>query len=162
LVKLFQKLAQWRLRKPPRPPQRAKSPIRRFFLLTQIRVAICNERIARISFHLRLLLAKKKWLRNLYDFKNCMPLSAACVLEPISPVSLSPLGQEKERTETVGMNKKTVMITAGAIGGAIALGAGAWALWNSRQLRMARAARRVGQILYKAGAVLQSVSEIAQ
>ncbi len=60
------------------------------------------------------------------------------------------------------MNKKTVMITAGAIGGAIALGAGAWALWNSRQLRMARAARRVGQILYKAGAVLQSVSEIAQ
>jgi cytochrome bd-type quinol oxidase subunit 1 len=60
------------------------------------------------------------------------------------------------------MNKKTVMITAGAIGGAIALGAGAWAIWNSRQLRMARAARRIGQILYKAGTVLQSVSEIAQ
>jgi cytochrome bd-type quinol oxidase subunit 1 len=60
------------------------------------------------------------------------------------------------------MNKKTVMITAGAIGGAIALGAGAWAIWNSRQLRMARATRRIGQILYKAGTVLQSVSEIAQ
>ena len=60
------------------------------------------------------------------------------------------------------MNKKTVMITVGAVGGAIALGTGAYALWNSRQLRMARAARRVGQILYKAGAVLQSVSEIAQ
>ena len=32
LVKLFQKLARWRLRKPPRPPQRAKFSFRRFFL----------------------------------------------------------------------------------------------------------------------------------
>jgi hypothetical protein len=31
LVKLFQKLAQWRLRKPPRPSQRAK-PLKRRFL----------------------------------------------------------------------------------------------------------------------------------
>ena len=27
LIKLFQKFARWRLRKPPRPPQRAKIPI---------------------------------------------------------------------------------------------------------------------------------------
>ncbi len=60
------------------------------------------------------------------------------------------------------MNKKTVMITVGAVGGALALGVGAYSLWNSRQLRMARTARRIGQMLYKAGAVLQSVSEIAQ
>ena len=78
LVELFQKLAQWRARSPPRPPQSiekrgtlfcanirlplcefacANSLCKRkfeslaFSFVRQTRVAICNERTARVSFH---------------------------------------------------------------------------------------------------------------
>ena len=58
-------------------------------------------------------------------------------------------------------NKKMMWVLLGTAGGVAVLGAGAYAVWNCRQLRMMRAARRAGKILYKAGAVLQSVSEFA-
>ena len=59
LVELFQKLARWRLRKPPRPSQRAKFPFRRSLLQ---------------AFLLRLLLAREKRLKRLCYFTNRMPL----------------------------------------------------------------------------------------
>lgn len=52
-------------------------------------------------------------------------------------------------------------ILLGTVGGVAALGAGTYAVWNCRQMRMVRAAKRASKILYKAGSVLQSVSEIA-
>ena len=45
-----------------------------------------------------------------------------------------------------------------AVGGLAALGFGAYALWNSRQAKLKRAARYAGKVLYKAGSVLQSVA----
>ena len=59
------------------------------------------------------------------------------------------------------MEKKTVWTLVGMIGGFAALGVGAYLAWNSKQARMARAAKRTGRLLYKAGSVLQSVSELA-
>lgn len=59
------------------------------------------------------------------------------------------------------MNKKTVMISVGSAVGVAALGLGAVAVWNCRQLRMMRAAKRTGKLLYKMGTVLQSVSGVA-
>lgn len=45
-----------------------------------------------------------------------------------------------------------------AVGGLAALGIGAYALWNSRQAKLTRAAKYAGKVLYKAGSVLQSVA----
>ena len=59
-------------------------------------------------------------------------------------------------------NKKAILITVGSALGVTALGLGAVAIWNSRQLRMARAAKRTGKLLYKMGTVLQSVSGVAE
>lgn len=58
------------------------------------------------------------------------------------------------------MEKKTVWMIMGAVGAVAALGVGSYLAWNSKQARMMRAAKRAGRILYKAGAVLQSVSEM--
>ncbi len=60
------------------------------------------------------------------------------------------------------MNRKKMWMLLGGIGGAALLGAGAYAVWNSRQMRMLRNTRRAGKILYKAGSVLQSVSQLAE
>lgn len=59
-------------------------------------------------------------------------------------------------------NKKAIMITVGSALGVTALGLGAVAIWNCKQLRMMRAAKRTGKLLYKMGTVLQSVSGIAE
>ena len=59
------------------------------------------------------------------------------------------------------MNKKAMMIALGAVGGLAAVGLGAYAVWNSKQLRSARAAKRIGGMLYKTGAILQAVSDLA-
>ena len=60
------------------------------------------------------------------------------------------------------MNMKVWMIVAGAVGGAALLGAGAFAVWNSKQMRTARVMKRAGKILYKVGSVLQSVSCVSE
>lgn len=60
------------------------------------------------------------------------------------------------------MNKKTIMITVGSVLGVTAIGLGAVAVWNCKQLRMMRAAKRTGKLLYKMGTALQSVSGIAE
>lgn len=59
------------------------------------------------------------------------------------------------------MDKKLMWILLGTVGGVAALGAGTYAVWNCKQMRMLRAAKRASKILYKAGSVLQTVSEIA-
>ena len=58
------------------------------------------------------------------------------------------------------MNKKAMIAALCAVGGIAAVGLGVYAVWNSRQLRTARTAKRVGKVLNKAGAILQSVSDL--
>ena len=60
------------------------------------------------------------------------------------------------------MNMKTWMIVAGAVGGITLLGAGAFAVWNSKQMRMMRTAKRTGKLLYKMGSAMQAISGIAE
>ena len=66
------------------------------------------------------------------------------------------------------MNKQILILGGGASGLAAAviasatlIGAGAFLVWNSRQAKMIRAAKRASKILYKAGTILQSVAEVA-
>ena len=59
------------------------------------------------------------------------------------------------------MNKTACWISLGSVLGIAALGAGAVAVWNCKQMRMMRTAKRTGKLLYKMGAVLQSVSGVA-
>lgn len=56
------------------------------------------------------------------------------------------------------MNQRAIMIALGGIGGVALLGALAAGVWNSRQMRFARAMKRVDCVLYKLGGVLQSAS----
>lgn len=60
------------------------------------------------------------------------------------------------------INKTACWVSLGSVLGVAALGVGAVAIWNCKQLRMMRAAKRTGKMLYKMGAVLQSVSGIAE
>lgn len=55
------------------------------------------------------------------------------------------------------MDRKAT-VCVGVLGGMVLLGIGAYSLWNCKQLRMMRAAKRAGKVLYKVGAVLQSLS----
>ncbi len=57
------------------------------------------------------------------------------------------------------MNRKMIMGAAAAAGGALALGLGAWALWNSRRMRWARVTRAAGCVLHRAGGVLQAMGD---
>ncbi len=57
-------------------------------------------------------------------------------------------------------NKKMIITLASVAGGVAALGIGGMAIWNSKQLRTMRAVKRTEKILYKAGAVLQTLSEV--
>lgn len=60
------------------------------------------------------------------------------------------------------MNRMGVYIAMGVVGGLAALGAVAGAVWNSREMRMARAVKRTGKVLYQVGSVLQSASCVAK
>ena len=73
-----------------------------------------------------------------------------------------PFGEDRTERMTDAMNQKTLWIILGSVSGAAALGAGAYALWNCKQAKMFRATRRASKILYKAGAVLQTVAGIAE
>ncbi|MBE6633909.1 MAG: hypothetical protein E7620_06155 [Ruminococcaceae bacterium] len=56
------------------------------------------------------------------------------------------------------MEKKTVYGMLAAAGGLAVLGIGAWAAWNSRQARLARATRYASKLMYRVGGVMQSLS----
>jgi hypothetical protein len=68
----------------------------------------------------------------------------------------------KAKKEVKNMNMRAWMIVAGAVGGAALLGAGAFAVWNSKQMRMMPTAKRTGKLLYKLGSAMQAVSGIAE
>ncbi|MBQ1230154.1 MAG: hypothetical protein II369_03815 [Clostridia bacterium] len=56
------------------------------------------------------------------------------------------------------MNQKMLMLAITGLGGAAALGLLAAAVWNSKQMRFARAMKRTECVLYKLGSVLQGAS----
>lgn len=58
--------------------------------------------------------------------------------------------------------KKTMLITLGAVGSAVAIGVTATALWNSREMRTARAVRRTGKVLYQVGTAMRNVSGMGE
>lgn len=60
------------------------------------------------------------------------------------------------------MDKKTVLLALGALGGVTAIGMTAAAVYNSRQMRMSRAVKRTGKILYQVGTAMRDVSGIAE
>ena len=58
--------------------------------------------------------------------------------------------------------KKTVLIALGAVGGVAAIGVTAAAVWNSREMRTARAVKRTGKVLYQVGTAMRNVSGVVQ
>ena len=54
---------------------------------------------------------------------------------------------------------KRVWAVAGIMAGAALAGAGTYLIWNSRQARMLRTAKRTGKILRRTGAILQAVAD---
>ena len=60
--------------------------------------------------------------------------------------------------KSMNVNSKAVLITLGAVGGVTALGITAATVWNSRQMRTARAVKRTGKILYQVGTAMRNVS----
>lgn len=73
--------------------------------------------------------------------------------------------------EAGGMMRKTVQtaarskgawIAAGVMAGAALVGTGAYLMWNSRQAKMLRAAKRTGKVLRRTGAILQAVADAAE
>ena len=60
------------------------------------------------------------------------------------------------------VDKKTVLLALGALGGMTAIGMTAAAVYNSRQMRMSRAVKRTGKILYQVGTAMRDVSGITE
>ena len=58
--------------------------------------------------------------------------------------------------------KKTALIALGAVGGAAAIGVTAAAVWNSRQMKTARAVKRTGKMLYQVGTAMRNVSGVME
>jgi len=58
--------------------------------------------------------------------------------------------------------KKTVLIALGAVSGAAAIGVTAAAVWNSREMRTARAVKRTGKMLYQVGTAMRNVSGVME
>ena len=56
-------------------------------------------------------------------------------------------------------NAKYVWTVAGVMAGVALAGTGAYLIWNSRQAKMLRAAKRTGKILRRTGAILQAVAD---
>ncbi|MBR3893942.1 MAG: hypothetical protein IKJ35_02225 [Clostridia bacterium] len=55
-------------------------------------------------------------------------------------------------------HKTAIYIALGVTGGVALLGAAAVAVWNSKQLRTARAVKRTSKILYQVGTAMRNVS----
>jgi hypothetical protein len=60
------------------------------------------------------------------------------------------------------MDNKTKWTVLGTVSGIALLSVGAVLLWNSKQLRLARAYKRAGRILYSVGTALRNVSGVAE
>lgn len=56
------------------------------------------------------------------------------------------------------MNKKCWILTLSVAGGVLVFGSAAIALWNCKQWKTARLAKRAGNIIYRVGSTLQSIS----
>ena len=63
-----------------------------------------------------------------------------------------------KKTEDLNMSKNMIIASAGIALGVAALGAAGYAVWNSKQLRAARAVKRTGKIMHQVGTALCSVS----
>ncbi len=59
-------------------------------------------------------------------------------------------------------NVKVMMITAGAVGGAVAVGALAVSVWNSKRFRTMRAIRRTNAVLHRVGNVLCKIAQATE
>ena len=57
---------------------------------------------------------------------------------------------------------RTTFITAGVLGAVAELGAGAWVIYNSEQMRMLRATRRAGRLMNRVGVALQTLSTVVE
>ena len=75
-------------------------------------------------------------------------------------IELNSFGSESV-SDMLQNHSKTLWTVATVMASATLLGAGAFLVWNSRQAKMLRAAKRASKILYKAGTILQSVAEVA-
>lgn len=60
------------------------------------------------------------------------------------------------------MHAKRTWTAAGIMAGVVLAGAGAYLLWNSRQAKMLRTAKRTGKVLRRTGAILQAVAEATE
>ena len=58
------------------------------------------------------------------------------------------------------MSKNMMIASAGIVLGLAALGAAGYAVWNSKQLRAARAVKRTGKIMHQVGTAICSVSGV--
>ena len=58
------------------------------------------------------------------------------------------------------MNKNAIIAMASVALGLATLGAAGYAVWNSKQLRAARAVKRTGKIMHQVGTALCSVSGV--
>ncbi len=56
------------------------------------------------------------------------------------------------------MNKKTMITLISVAGGMAALAVSGALIWNSRQLKTARAVKRASNILYRVGSAMQDLS----
>lgn len=54
--------------------------------------------------------------------------------------------------------QKMLWIVLGSVGGLTAIGVGAAMVWNSRQMKLWRVSKKAEKVLYKTGAMLQSVA----
>ncbi len=57
-------------------------------------------------------------------------------------------------------SKTAMLITLGSVGAVTALGVGAAAVYNSRQMKTARALKRTGRVLYTVGTTMRDISGI--
>ena len=65
-----------------------------------------------------------------------------------------------KKREEKHVKKTWLIILLSVAGGMALLGGLGVAVWNSKQMRMARAVKRTGKILYQAGTALRSVSGV--
>lgn len=55
-------------------------------------------------------------------------------------------------------NQKMLLIVLGTAGGLAAVGFGAAMVWNSRQMKLWRLSKKAEKVLYRTGAMLQSIA----
>ena len=72
------------------------------------------------------------------------------------------LGGMMNKGLSAAMQNRRTWTTAGIMAGIALAGAGAYLLWNSRQAKMLRTAKRTGKILRRTGAILQAVAEATE